>query len=218
MRSRAMRVLFGAVAWIVIGAAAIFLFDSEKQLAAARATMRAFDLHARETADALGDLRASQQAYVAAGQGVGFWMPRVTATIDSVSNNLMTLRQSAVSEGAKAALDEAAATVAEFAYVDKRVRDYLESGAQLMAADVVFTEGGEAAASAGRQAERARLEEHRALDLTEAARRRQEALALAGASGLSALIVLLLVPAPRTASDDASTILSIGRVATGDAE
>ena len=67
MRSRAMRLFCGVVAWIAIGAAAVFIIRSEKQLAALRADGRAFDLHAREVTDALSDLRAAQQAYVAAG-------------------------------------------------------------------------------------------------------------------------------------------------------
>ena len=54
-------------------------------------------------------------------------------------------------------IDEAAATVTEFSAIDKRARDYLKSGQQLMAADVIFTEGSDAAATAVRQIETARL-------------------------------------------------------------
>ena len=52
----------------------------------------------------------------------------------------------------------------EFSEVDKRARDYLQSGQLLMAGDVIFTEGGQTAASAARQVEAARLAEHQALD------------------------------------------------------
>jgi len=83
-------------------------------------------------------------------------------------------------------------TLAEFANADKRARDYLRSGQLLMAGDVIFTEGDQTAASAARQVETARLAEHRALDASEAGVRKQEAIALAGAGGVSALIVLLL--------------------------
>ena len=40
----------------------------------------------------------------------------------------------------------------------------MTSGQQLMAADVIFTEGSDAAATAGRQVETARLAEHQAFD------------------------------------------------------
>ena len=77
MRSLAARLTLSAAAWIALGAAAIFVIQSEQQLAARHAAVRAFDLHSRETVDAFADARSAQQAYVAAGQGVAFWMPRV---------------------------------------------------------------------------------------------------------------------------------------------
>ena len=187
-----MRLSCGVVAWIAIGAAAVFIVRSEKQLAALRADGRAFDLHAREVTDALSDLRAAQQAYVAAGQGVAFWMPKVAQTADAISKSIAALRTAGTSPGARQAIDEAVTTLAGFAEVDKRARDYIRSGQLLMAGDVIFTEGDQTAASAARQVEAARLAEHRALDASEASVRRQEAIALAGAGGVSALIVLLL--------------------------
>jgi hypothetical protein len=186
------RLLCGVVASIAIGAAAIFIIRSEKQLAALRADGRAFDLHSREVTDSLSDLRAAQQAYVAAGQGVAFWMPKVAQTADAISKSIAALRTAGTSPGARQAIDEAGTTLADFAEVDKRARDYLRSGQLLMAGDVIFTEGDQTAASAARQVEAARLAEHRALDASEASVRRQEAIALAGAGGVSALIVLLL--------------------------
>jgi hypothetical protein len=192
MRSRAVRLSCAVVAWIAIGAAAVFIIRSEKQLAALRADGRAFDLHAREVTDALSDLRAAQQAYVAAGQGVAFWMPKVAQTADAISKSIAALRTAGTSPGARQAIDEAVTTLAGFAEVDKRARDYLRSGQLLMAGDVIFTEGDQTAASAARQVEAARLAEHRALDASEASVRRQEAMALAAAGGVSAFIVLLL--------------------------
>ncbi len=70
MRSRAARLGFGAAALIAIGAAGFFLFRSEQQIAVLKSTLRGFDVHARETTDAIGELRVAQQAYVAEGQGL----------------------------------------------------------------------------------------------------------------------------------------------------
>src|SRR5207244_11419666 len=123
MRSRAVRLSFAVVAWIAIGAAAVFVIRSEKQLAALRADGRAFDLHPREVTDALSDLRAAQQAYVAAGQGVAFWMPKVAQTEDTITVSIGALRNAATSAAARSAVDEAAATLTEFDDVDKRARD-----------------------------------------------------------------------------------------------
>jgi hypothetical protein len=199
MRSRAARLLVGALAWFAFGAAAVFLFQSQNQIVAQTSALRAFDLHAREATDALADLRASEQAYVAEGQGVDFWTLRVASTIDSVGRGVADLRRSATSAPAQSALDEAASTLTQFAEIDKRARDYLNAGQQLMTADIVFTEGTEAAARAAHYVEAARIAEHEAFDAIEARIRQQQAMAAGGATLLAALVVLTLIPIPRTA-------------------
>ena len=61
-----------------------------------------------------------------------------------------------------------------------------------MAADVIFTEGGQLAAVAARQVETARLAEHQAFDAQEAAVRKQQASIIGAGAGVAALISLLL--------------------------
>ena len=203
MRSSAIRLTLGAAAWIALGIAAFLLFQSEKQIMTRTASVRAFDQRAHDASDALADLRASQQAYVAAGQGVAFWMPKVAATTATVTAALESLRQSAAG-GTRTALDEAAATVAEFGNIDARAREYLKSGQPLMAGDVIFTEGGDAAATAARQVETARLAEHQAADVAEAAIRKQQAVILGVAAGIAAMVVLLLIPVRRVKPADST--------------
>ena len=195
MRSRAARLTFGAAAWLALGAAAFLLFRFETQIASLSASVRAFDQRAREATDAVADLRVAQQAYVAAGQGVTFWMPKVASTSETISASLTALRQLAVDARPRAAVDEAAATMIEFAGIDRRAGEYISSGQQLMAADVIFTEGDTAAASAARQIDTARVAAHVANDAGQAALRKQQALALGVSALLTALVVLLLVPA-----------------------
>jgi hypothetical protein len=209
MRSRAARLTIGAVAWIAIGASGFFLYQTEMRIAAERAALRAFDLHAREASDALADVRAGQQAYVAAGQGVAFWMPKVASTLDSARKNIAELQQTARSAEARSALEQAASGAADFGSVDARARDYLKSGQPLMAGDVVFTEGGSTAVNAARQVEAARLAERQWADASDAALRRQEAMALGGAAGLAALVILVLMPRPKTAAEAAPATLSV---------
>jgi hypothetical protein len=217
MRSPAARLTVGAAALIVSGAAAFFVAHSEQQIRQLRARARAFDEHARETTGLLAELRVAQEAYVAAGQGSTFWMPRVAATSDAAARAVAALREGATSPDARTSLDQAATTIDEFTTVDQRARDYLRSGQDLMAADVVFTEGAQTAAAAGRQVEASGLAERQALDVAEAAVRKQEALALGGAGTLAALTILLLgvsrpdvpaasgVPLGRLTSPDASS-------------
>jgi hypothetical protein len=206
--SRAPRLILAAMCCIAIGAAAMFIVSSEKQTSLRRANLRAFDLRAREVSDALADLRAAQQAYVAAGQGVAYWMPKVDQTIDAIATSLLTLQQSAAAATSKAALDDVSTTLGEFNTVDQRIRDYITSGAQLMAADIVFTEGGEIVVTAARLVERARIEERQGLDAFEASRRKQEAVALAGAGGLLLLVIAVLALTPARAARQTDPISS----------
>lgn len=201
MRSRAARWTFVAVAWIALGAASYFLLTSQQTISASASAVRAIDLHAREADDALADLRVGQQAYVASGQGVAFWMPKVAATLESVNAAITALRESAGSPEARTAVEQATAAVAEFVEVDKRARDYVRSGQTLMAGDVIFTEGGQLAAVAVRQVETARQAEHQAFDAREAGLRRQQAMVAGVAAGVAGLIALLLGASGARADD-----------------
>ncbi len=198
MRLRAARVTFGVVASIAIGISAFFLIQSEQRIAGARAVLRTFDRQGGEAIDALAEVRAGQQAYVAAGQGIAFWMPKVAARLDAARATIVALGREAASGNTHAALEEASSAIDQFAGADARARDYLKSDQPLMAADVIFTEGGEDAASAARLVEAARLAEHQAADALEATLRRQEALALGATAGVIAFVLLLLVPLPGT--------------------
>jgi hypothetical protein len=196
MRSSAIRLTLGAAAWIVLIIAGFLIFRSETQITARRSALRAFDQHAHDATDALSDLRASQQAYVAAGQGVNFWMPKVAATQATVVSAIDALNQSA-NAAARTILDQAAATISDFGKVDQRARDYLKGGQPLMAADVIFTEGSEAAATTARQVETARLEEHQAHDAAEAAARKEEAIVAAAAAAFAGITLLFMIPVPQ---------------------
>lgn len=192
MPSRPGRWMFAAVAWIALGVSGYLLYQSQKTIVAAASAVRAVDQRAREADDAIADLRVGQTAYVAGGQGVGFWMPKVAATIAAANTALEALRQSSTSPEARAAGEQASAAVAEFVDVDKRARDYIRSGQTLMAADVIFTEGGQLTAVAARQVETARQAELQAFDASEAATRRQQATILGVGGGIAAVAALLL--------------------------
>ena len=199
MQSRAMRMALSVAALTVSGAAAFVLISSEHQVSSRREAFRAFDERAREVIGAVGVMRSAQLAYVAAGQSIAFWAPEVATRMTTTASAIDELQQSAASLDAERALADAASRVAGFGDVDKRARDYVQGGEQLMAADVVFTEGSEAAAAAGHQVEAARVDEQRAFDAFETGKRRLQAYVLTGGAACALLIVALL--APRSSSD-----------------
>ena len=189
---RAVRWLFCAVAVLALAASGYFAFHTEKQIAEGRDGLRAFEQSARDASSSLADLRAGEQAYVAAGQSVAIWAPKVAALIDSSQQSIDTLRTSAESSEARAALMEAAASVEEFKNVDQRARDYVKSNQVLMAADVVFTEGGATAASAAKQVDTASLAEHQAFDELERVQKKSEMYAEAAGAAIALLSLVLL--------------------------
>lgn len=207
MRSRAARLTASTAAWIALGAAAFFTFTNERQISERRQAVRAFDQQAREVTGALADMRSAQQAYVAAGQGVAFWVPKVAALQQEMARWLDGLRESAASTGARTSLMEASARITEFSNVDRRARDYIRSGQTLMAGDVVFTEGGETAAAATRQVEAARLAEHQAFDAAEAGLRRRQASIVGAAVVFGSLIMALLTFAAPGQRTEAATAI-----------
>ena len=164
MRQRSARVICGAMAWMVLVAAAVFLFRSEKDLDTMRSALRAFDLQARETTDALAELRAAQQAYVVGGQGVAFWVAKVATTGDTVSTNIENLQKCASAPVTRAALENAIKSLRQFTNADKRALEYINASQPLMAGDVIFTEGGQAAAGTAQHVEAARMAERQDVD------------------------------------------------------
>lgn len=200
---RPVRWLVCALAVLALATSGYFAFHSEKQVAQRTAALRAFEQSARDAGSSLADLRVGEQAYAAAGQSVSVWAPKVAALVDSSAQSIDTLRTSAESAEARSALMEAAASVEEFKNVDQRARDYLKSNQPLMAADVVFTEGGETAASAARQVDAASAAEHQTFDAFQSAQKKSEMYAV-GAGGAVTLLSLVLLAALGGGAADAA--------------
>ena len=213
MYSRALRLSCGLLALIAIGAAAFLLIRSEQHITQQDAALRAFDQQARDASASLVEARVGQQAYVAAGQGVAFWFGKTAAAVQAATDGMAGLQQAA-GAAAHTALEEAAATITEFSAIDKRARDYLKSGQQLMAGDVIFTEGSDAAATAVRQIETARQAQHQAAEVNERAVRKQQTLTAGVAAGIVVLAVLLLIPVPRAKAAEAAADAGLSIPAT----
>ena len=206
MRSKTARLFIIALILIAFGAVAAFLVSTEKQIQTIAASASAFDVRAREASDALGDVRAAEQAYLVPGQGLPFWMHKVATTVDVARTAATTLRQAAGSGEALSSLMDAEASLAEFETVDRRAREYMNAGQQLMASDVIFTEGAQAASTAAHQIESARVAERQIADAKSADVRRREAVAVSAAAAFATVAMLTLVPLPRREEPVAAVI------------
>jgi hypothetical protein len=172
MRSRAARLTLSAAILVAFVGAGALIAHSERLVTAERARLRAIDREIAGAAEALGRRRAAQQAYVAEGQGPGYWFPEVTRLIETIKAGVEGLRESVRDPEAVPAVESAASTVTGLDEIDRRAREYLKSGQLLMTADVVFAEGGDAAATAQRHLQNAGLAEQHAFDAFEARTRR----------------------------------------------
>ena len=208
MHSRPLRFLLVVACACGIGAAAFFIRSLENTLTARRAVLRDFDRLAWDATDALAELRAAQQAYLAVGQGPDFWMSKVDTTSKRVSEGLASLQPAATSATSRSAIDQAVAASTEFSNVDGRVRGHLKSGAQTMAAEIVFSEGARAAMEMSQHVEQARLEEHLEFDRFEADNRTLEMAAAGGSVGFMLLVsaLLALVLGKRAADQEPASL------------
>ena len=201
MRSRAVRVTLMLLTIAGFGAAGYFAWTVDRQSRTAGQAAATFD-QTRITAlrDAY-ELRSTQQAYVAAGQNETFWFGKATQLVESVRAAINTLRSSAVPAAALDEIDAALAAVDEFEQADRRARNYAASGQKLLASDVIFSAGLEAANGITTALEKAgtALTESSGRAAREALLR--QAMALGGAIGFAIFALFLLTPLPSRASE-----------------
>ncbi|MEQ1898196.1 MAG: hypothetical protein ABL971_12490 [Vicinamibacterales bacterium] len=123
---------------IVAGiASAGFLWFTEQRIATVRQQAAAMDTHAEALIGGLSDLSATLQAYVAPGQSITELSKRATALLTQLTSEAAALGAAADATEALAAVGPGIETLTK---LDARVRDYLRSGDDLMAADLAFTE------------------------------------------------------------------------------
>lgn len=194
MKSLAVRLTLVALFAIAVGASAYLFWMGETRARAEAQAARAFDQQAVIAARGVLDLRAAQQAYVAAGQGDQFWASRVTTAAAALREAFAALRASAASPQAQSDVDAAVAALQDFEQMDRRARDYARSGQKLLASDLIFAAGLETTTGAVTALDRARESDHEARDEAAQGIRRRQLYALGAAAAAAILSVLLLTP------------------------
>ena len=97
MKSLAVRWTLAAVVITACSVAAYFVWTSESQARRSVDDARAFDQTAAEIERTVRDLGAAQQAYVAAGQGMEFWIAKVSESTATVRRPVQRLHSRATS-------------------------------------------------------------------------------------------------------------------------
>jgi hypothetical protein len=197
MSHRGVRVFLWLLACGAVGAAAWFLVDIERQIASVRSTTHVFESQAHEAAVLVERLRAAQQAYVAEGQGTAFWMGKVTDAAGLLGQSLGALERSATADTSRTAAQSASGVLADFDKMDRRAREYVQSGQRLMASDLIFTESLGATTALALNVDRARTEQQAASDREIRALQDQQVYVLGGAAAVCLTTALFLVPLVR---------------------
>ena len=103
MKSLAVRLTLLSLFVVSTGVAAYIFWTGEARTRTDAMAARAFGEAAIGAGRDVLELRAAQQAYVAAGQGEQFWMSKVAAAIGALRDRLSTLRGQAMTVAAQSA-------------------------------------------------------------------------------------------------------------------
>lgn len=215
MSHRAVRVFAWVLSLAAVAAAGYFVMDVERQIASTRSTARVFDAQAHEAALLVERLRGAQQAYVAQGQGTAFWLGTVTDTAGILGQALAALERTATIDTARIAAQSATTVLADFDKMDRRAREYVQSGQRLMASDLIFTESLGSTTALALNVDRARTEQQSGTERDIRLLQAQQIYVLGGAAATCLLAGLLLVPRvgperPRDTRDALRALLNAG--------
>ena len=194
MRSLAVRVTLAGLFVVACGVAAYFLWISESRARRDAEAFRTFESAAITATRHVLELRAAQQAYVAAGQGEAFWIEKAGALIASIREVIPTLRGTATSPGAQSAIDTAASALQDFEQIDSRAREYARTDQKLLASDLIFADGLETADAIAGSLDQARTSEAQARAASTVTMQRLEFASVGGAAAIGLIAILLLTP------------------------
>jgi GAF domain len=192
MNSRLIRMLI-VVIGIAIGLTASYLFTTiDNDISSRRSSADVLRGQAAALSATIADVRAGQFAYVARGQGEAFWMSRVESLMPVLQKQAAEFGAALTSPAAQSAFEPASAALENFRTVDTRIREFVQSGSPLLAADMIFSDGLESTATASTQVTAALNAELQARDASVASlRNRQLAVVGGGVGGILLLVVVL---------------------------
>lgn len=206
MRNRALRAALVVLALAAQAGAGYKVWQIEQQVGAARSDADDFDRKTRQATLMVSDLRGAEQAYLAEGQATETWQTRAANIAQAIPARLTELRLAAKTPEAQGALETAIEAFSAFSQADLKARDYIRSNQRLSASDVIFADGSSLLTKVVNAVDSARGPESvaRAIVIDEA--RKLGLYVIAGALGVTLLVLLLLVPLPKSggaARDDA---------------
>lgn len=198
MKNLALRIGLLLLAAGALAAAGVETWQVEREKARLAEATRQIEDRLRGLMLVVTDMRAHQQAYVATGQGTGFWAAKVSQVLNIFDKEVAALRPLLRSADAQTAIDSAASTVETFRKMDARAREYALNGQEQLASDLIFTDGFETTASTLSQVDAARSAEVIRADADAAVLLGRQLEWLSGGGAACLLMLLLLTPRGRS--------------------
>jgi hypothetical protein len=205
MQTRAVRLTLLALLLVAGLGAGLFVWDSQQRLDLLLTAERDVDARLDRLARNVAAFGAAQQAAVVPGQVQGDALAHGAALLRQVDEDLAALRSRSRSTAGVAAFSAFADALEAAVKTDSRAREHLRIGQELMAADLVLTEGRQSIETLGNMVAGLRRAEQSAIDEERQDRRARAATAL-GATALLwvlGLFALARVPAAPRRSEDA---------------
>ena len=179
---------------LALGAATYQIALLERALASEQARREASARAAAVALEALLEVRGSERAYLAEGQGAPYWHARLDGALGRLTRGVDALRAVVTTSGSHALLDTTDETLARLLKLEARIAEHALAGRRPHAEDLIFADALEASGSVERDVRAAAPvldaeSQQRMRDLRE-----RELIIAALAASIAALVALLLVP------------------------
>ena len=184
------------VAAVLIAAAAIggfFVFTAHQRTAVVDATADDVASRIDRMIATAGDIASAQQAYVAPGQPDQPWFDRGAMLLQQFGQDAAAIRPLLRSNDASA-LADVEKTFKSIVAIDGRVREEMQQGQNLLAADLIFSEGHDTVAGLVMALRSLDLSERQTVAAQRASVEREQWGALGGVAVIWAAGLLTLVP------------------------
>jgi len=141
MQARPVRLVLISLLFASLLFAAFFFWNIEQR--SAKAVVLAGDASSRvaRMSDTIAGIGTAQQGYVAPGQLDEPWFERASTLTTELTREIQQARENLRSPESQATLQELTATLAALTAADERTRQNLQLGQELMASDVIFSDG-----------------------------------------------------------------------------
>ena len=192
MHNRGVRLALAIVLTLATLASAYLIATTASSSRAALTAQVSVDRDLDSLVHQISELRASQQAYVAAGQGEGYWISRVNGQLAALRADLTALSSRVRSAEARSRLEAVSVKLEDFEQLDRRTREYARGGQRLLASDVIFTDGLETTRAAQEELASARAAERAEAEGVLSRADRREAITAVAAGAFALLVAFLL--------------------------